>query len=95
MLCRKSAHELRSPADRLTDGSCRGCHGERQRRHHERKKRALKLLNIMEDAGVDIDKLTADSGYTLVLNWLCGDDSVRIEREHPALIAKWRGKLDA
>lgn len=87
MLCKNRVHEV------TREGACDGCFRDRQRRYAERQKMAMRLLNHFEDHGVDIDKLTTNDGYTIVLNWLLGDDSAAIEREHPVLIDKWRRQL--
>jgi hypothetical protein len=47
-LCRNN-HLVRGPRDRLTDGSCRFCSYERQRRYRQRVKEAVQIVRYLEE----------------------------------------------
>lgn len=96
MFCKTGKHHLMAPGDRLGT-ECRHCHNERQQRYAARRKIAMHLLQEIEAAGVSLDDITPDTGYFVGLAYALAtseSDAQRIARKHPALIEKFRRRID-
>lgn len=94
-MCKNGRHKLNGPNDRI-NGECKYCRNERAKRCRERQKLGLAVLQSMEAYGVKVADLKPDSGFGIALAYavLPEDQARLIEREHPAVIAKFRSRLE-
>lgn len=96
-MCGNNIHEIKGPFDRLPSGQCRACDHNRQRNYRARQRLGASILKQLEQSGLKVVDLKANSGYALALSWLAETDEsalIQMERQHPSLVAKVRTQLE-